>query len=212
MTTSGLSRSEIARRVARDLPDGAVVNLGIGMPTLVPEFIPDGREVLFHSENGILGFGLDTTAGDPDLINASKDPISLLPGGSFFSHSDSFAMIRGRHIDIAVMGAFEVSANGDLANWSSGHDAIPAVGGAMDLAVGALAVFVMMTQTSPRGTPKLVECCSLPLTATGCVRRIYTDLGILVPAGDHFDVLELAPNVSWSQLQANTGAGLRDAR
>lgn len=205
------SREGIAARVAQDLADGTVVNLGIGMPTLVARYVPDGREVIFHSENGVLAFGPPREADgiDPELINASKEPISLLPGGSYFSHADSFVMIRGGHIDLAVMGAFQVSAGGDLANWSAGADGIPAVGGAMDLAAGAKGVYVMTKHTTSSGEPKLVAECSLPLTAAGVVTRVYTDLAVLDVAGETFVVRELVDGLTVDELQGITGAPLR---
>ncbi len=172
----------MAARVARDIPDGAVVNLGIGLPTTVANHLPQGREIVLHSENGVIGMGPAPREGeeDFDLINAGKQPVTLLPGGSFFHHADSFAMMRGGHLDVCVLGAFQVSASGDLANWHTGaSDAIPAVGGAMDLAIGAKRVFVMMSLFAKDGTPKLVPSCSYPLTGVGCVDRVYTDLAVL---------------------------------
>ena len=173
------SKDELARRVAQDIPDGAYVNLGIGQPTLVANHIPAGREVILHSENGILGMGPAPAKGseDYDLINAGKQPVTLLAGGVFFHHADSFAMMRGGHLDVCVLGAFQVSTTGDLANWSTGEPgAIPAVGGAMDLAVGAKQTWVMMDLLTKQGASKIVAQCTYPLTAIGCVKRIYTDL------------------------------------
>ena len=173
------SKDELARRVAQDIADGSYVNLGIGQPTLVANHIPEGREVILHSENGILGMGPAPAAGseDYDLINAGKQPVTLLPGGVFFHHADSFAMMRGGHLDVCVLGAFQVSTKGDLANWSTGEPgAIPAVGGAMDLAVGARQTWVMMDLLTKKGDSKIVAQCTYPLTAIGCVKRIYTDL------------------------------------
>ncbi|HVW46318.1 MAG TPA: 3-oxoacid CoA-transferase subunit B [Solirubrobacterales bacterium] len=208
------SREEIAARVAADLAPGAVVNLGIGMPTLVAGHVPAGREVVFQSENGVVGTRpLEPGEHpDPDLINAGKEPIGLVAGGSYLSHADSFAMIRGGHVDVTVMGAFEVSAAGDLANWSSGTDAIPAVGGAMDLAAGAATVVTMMSHLTGAGAPKLVERCSLPLTAAGVVGRVYTDLAVLAVEGGEFVALELVPGLTFERLAAATAAALRDGR
>lgn len=173
------SKEQLAQRVARDLFDGAYVNLGIGMPTLVANHLPPGIEIVLHSENGILGMGPAPAPGeeDYDLINAGKQPVTLRPGGAFFHHADSFAMMRGGHLDVCVLGAFQVSATGDLANWSTGEPgAIPAVGGAMDLAIGAKQTWVMMDLLTRQGTSKIVERCSYPLTGVACVKRIYTDL------------------------------------
>ena len=173
------SKDELARRVAQDIPDGAYVNLGIGQPTAVANHIQAGREVILQSENGILGMGPAPAAGaeDYDLINAGKQPVTLLPGGALFHHADSFAMMRGGHLDVCVLGAFQVSTKGDLANWSTGEPgAIPAVGGAMDLAVGARQTWVMMDLLTKKGESKIVAQCTYPLTAIGCVKRIYTDL------------------------------------
>lgn len=174
------TKDQLAARIAQDIFDGAVVNLGIGQPTMVANHLPHGREIILHSENGILGMGPAPAAGaeDYDLINAGKQPVTLLPGGAFFHHADSFAMMRGGHIDICVLGAFQVSATGDLANWSTGEvGAIPAVGGAMDLATGAKQTWVMMDLLTKQGSSKLVERCTYPLTGLGCVKRVYTDLG-----------------------------------
>lgn len=179
MTYQKRSKDQLAARVAQDIYEGATVNLGIGMPTLVANHIPASREVLLHSENGILGMGPAPAEGeeDYDLINAGKQPVTLLKGGSFFHHADSFAMMRGGHLDICVLGAFQVSATGDLANWHTGEkDAIPAVGGAMDLAVGAKQTWVMMDLLTKQGVSKVVQTCSYPLTGLACVKRIYSDL------------------------------------
>jgi len=182
------TKDQLAARVAQDIFDGAVVNLGIGQPTLVANHLPAGREVILHSENGILGMGPAPAAGaeDYDLINAGKQPVTLLAGGAFFHHADSFAMMRGGHLDICVLGAFQVSATGDLANWSTGEEgAIPAVGGAMDLAIGARQTWVMMDLLTKKGESKVVAQCSYPLTGLGCVKRVYSDLATLecTPAG-----------------------------
>ena len=182
------SKQELAQRVAQDIFDGAYVNLGIGQPTLVANYLPEGMEVVPHSENGILGMGPAPAAGDEDydLINAGKQPVTLLPGGAYFHHADSFAMMRGGHLDISVLGAFQVSATGDLANWSTGEaGAIPAVGGAMDLAVGAKETWVMMDLLTKQGQSKVVQSCTYPLTGIGCVKRIYADLATLecTPSG-----------------------------
>ena len=205
------SKHEMAARVARDIADGAVVNLGIGMPTLVANHLPPGREIMMHSENGVIGMGPAPPAGaeDYDLINAGKQPVTLLPGGCYFHHADSFAMMRGGHLDVCVLGAFQVAANGDLANWHTGApDAIPAVGGAMDLAIGAKQTWVMMEHTTKDGEPKLVERCSYPLTGLACVSRVYTDLAVLDIAPDGVRVREMADGVDLDTLQRHTGARL----
>ena len=176
--TTRISRNDLAARIAADIPEGAVVNLGIGAPTLVANFLPEGEEILLHTENGLLGMGPAPQAGavDPDLINAGKQAVTALPGAAYFHHADSFAMMRGGHLDVCVLGAFQVSQNGDLANWSTGEPgAIPAVGGAMDLAIGAKDVYVMTDLFTKSGEPKLVERCAYPLTGVGCVSRVYTD-------------------------------------
>ena len=176
------TRDQMAARVARDIPEGAYVNLGIGLPTLVANHLAGDRDIFLHSENGLLGMGPAPPPGgeDPDLTNAGKQPVTLVTGGSFFNHADSFAMIRGGHIDICVLGAFQVSAAGDLANWHTGEpDTIPAVGGAMDLAAGAKTIYVMMEHLTKKGEPKIVARCSYPLTASRCVSRIYTDLAVI---------------------------------
>lgn len=205
-------RQQIAKRVAADLPEGACVNLGIGLPTMVADHIPAGREIIFHSENGLLGVGPAPAPGqeDPDLINAGKLPVTLLPGASIFHHNDSFMMIRGGHIDYALLGAFEVAANGDLANWSTGNDTkLPAVGGAMDLAAGASAVWVLMEHCTKDGKPRIVPRCSYPLTAAGVVKRIYTELAVIDVGPHGLTVRELARGVSFERLQSLTGAPLR---
>ena len=188
-----LGRDEIAARVARDIPHGAYVNLGIGQPTLVADHLPPGSGVVLHTENGMLNMGPAAHADDvdPALTNAGKVPVTELPGASYFHHADSFAMMRGGHLDVCVLGAFQVSARGDLANWHTGApDAIPAVGGAMDLAIGAKSVFVMMTLFAKDGTPKLVADCSYPLTGVGCVDRVYTDVATFAVGPDGVRVLE----------------------
>jgi 3-oxoadipate CoA-transferase beta subunit len=207
-----LDRNQIAARVARDIPEGAFVNLGIGLPTLVANHIPKGREIILHSENGVLGIGPRPTPGaeDEDLINAGKEPVTLLPGGSFFHHADSFGMIRGGHIDFCVLGAFQVSAAGDLANWHTGEpDAIPAVGGAMDLAVGAKKVLVMMEHVTKSGDSKIVARCSYPLTGVACVNRIYTDLAVIDVKPDGLHVVETIEGLSFEELQRLTDAPLK---
>jgi 3-oxoadipate CoA-transferase beta subunit len=205
------SKDDMARRVARDISDGMVVNLGIGMPTLVANHLDAQLEVMMHSENGVIGFGPAPRAGeeDFDLINAGKQPVTLLPGGCFFHHADSFAMMRGGHLDVCVLGAFQVAGNGDLANWHTGAaDAIPAVGGAMDLAIGARRTWVMMEHTTKRGEPKIVARCSYPITGLGCVSRVYTDLAVidLGPAGAR--VIDLAEGLELEAVQAKTGIPL----
>ena len=198
------SKDEIARRVAQDIHDGAYVNLGIGQPTLVGNYIPADREVVLQSENGILGMGPAPPPGDEDydLINAGKQPVTLRPGGAFFHHADSFAMMRGGHLDICVLGAFQVSARGDLANWSTGEPgAIPAVGGAMDLAIGAKQVWVMMELLTRQGRSKIVAECSYPLTAAACVRRIYTDLATLACTPQGLQLIDTIPELSREALQ-----------
>jgi len=207
-----LDRNQIAARVARDIPDGATVNLGIGLPTLVANHIPKDREVLLHSENGILGLGPKPAPGteDEDLIDAGKNPATAVAGAAYFHHGDSFAMIRGGHIDICVLGAFQVSATGDIANWHTGEpDAIPAVGGAMDLAAGARQVFVTMEHLSKDGKSKIVEQCSYPLTGIRCVTRIYTDLAVIDVKADGLHVVELAEGLSFEELQRLSGVPLR---
>ena len=211
MAYEKLTRDAMAARVARDIPEGAYVNLGIGLPTLVANHLPKGREIFLHSENGILGMGPAPPKGqeDWDLINAGKQPVTLLTGGAFFHHADSFAMMRGGHLDICVLGAFQVSAGGDLANWSTGEPgAIPAVGGAMDLAIGAKATFIMMEHVTKAGEPKIVERCTYPLTGVGCVKRIYTDLAVIdvTPSGPV--ATEWVDGLTFDALQALTAAPL----
>jgi 3-oxoadipate CoA-transferase beta subunit len=209
--TNKYTRDQMAARVAQDIPEGAYVNLGIGLPTKVADHLPAEREVFLHSENGLLGMGPAPAPGeeDEDLINAGKQPVTLLTGGAYFHHGDSFAMMRGGHLDVCVLGAFQVAENGDLANWHTGApDAIPAVGGAMDLAIGAKQVFVMMEHQTKGGESKIVSRCGYPLTGVACVNRIYTDLAVLdvTPAG--LAVREMAPGLTFEELQAATGAPL----
>jgi 3-oxoadipate CoA-transferase beta subunit len=208
---TGWSIDEIAALAAGDIPDGAYVNLGIGLPERVAGFVPQGREVVFHSENGILGMGPQPAEPlwDSDLINAGKKPVSLLPGGAFFHHGDSFAMIRGGHIDICILGAFEVSASGDLANWRASDAAIPAVGGAMDLAAGAKSIRVITRHTTKDLAPKLVSKLSLPPTALAVVDRIYTDLAVMDPVDDAFVVRQINPSCSRERLASLTGAPIK---
>ncbi len=204
-------RQAIAARLAQDILEGWYVNLGIGLPTLVAGQVPAGREVVFHSENGVLGMGPPPPAGaeSPWLINAGKQPVTLLPGGAFVHHADSFAMIRGGHLDLCVLGAYEVAENGDLANWAkSPDDTAPAVGGAMDLAVGARRLWVAMEHTTKDGRPRLVRRCSPPLTAAGSVRRVYTDLAVLEITPRGFVVLEMVPGLTIEALAARTGAAV----
>jgi 3-oxoadipate CoA-transferase, beta subunit len=209
-----LTAHQMAARVALDIPDGSYVNLGIGLPTLVADVVPPDREIVYHSENGILGMGPAPAqaAGDPELINAGKQQVTLLPGGAYFHHTDAFVMMRGGHIDITVLGAFQVAANGDLANWATDEPSLPpAVGGAMDLAVGARRVLVMTTHTTKDGRPKLLPACTYPLTAAGVVDRVYTDLAVLDVTPDGFVVRQLVPGLTRDELQARTAAPLRFA-
>lgn len=205
------SVDEIARRVAQDIEEGMYVNLGIGQPTKVADFLPDDKDIFLHSENGVLGMGPEPTKGeeDGDLINAGKQYITLLKGGSYFHHGDSFAMIRGGHIDLCVLGAFEVAENGDIANWFLGRPKdIPAVGGAMDLAVGAKEVYVMMDHVSRNGEPKIVENLKLPITGEKCVNRIYTDLAVIHVTSEGLVVREMIDGLTFDELQTKTGAKL----
>jgi 3-oxoadipate CoA-transferase beta subunit len=214
MSYTRRSKDELAARVAQDIPEGATVNLGIGQPTLVANHIPSSREVLLHSENGILGMGPAPAKGleDYDLINAGKQPVTLLPGGAYFHHADSFAMMRGGHLDICVLGAFQVSATGDLANWHTGEaDAIPAVGGAMDLAVGAKQTWVMMDLQTKQGQSKLVQACSYPLTGIGCVKRVYTDLATLACTPQGLEVIDMVEGLWLEELSALIGLPLKAA-
>ena len=207
-----LDRNQIAARLARDIPEGAYVNLGIGLPTLVADHLPKGREIIVHSENGVLGLGPRPAPGaeDEDMTNAGKEPATVVTGGSFFHHADSFGMIRGRHLDFAVLGAFQVSVAGDLANWHTGGEGdIPAVGGAMDLAVGAKKVLVMMEHLTKDGKSKIVERCTYPLTGARCVNRIYTDLAVIDVKPDGLHVVELADGLSFEELQRLSGVPLK---
>lgn len=206
------SKDELAARVAQDIFDGAVVNLGIGQPTRVANHLPAGREIILHSENGILGMGPAPAEGqeDYDLINAGKQPVTLLAGGAYFHHADSFAMMRGGHIDICVLGAFQVSATGDLANWSTGEEgAIPAVGGAMDLATGARQTWVMMDLLTKQGASKLVERCTYPLTGLACVKRVYTDLATFECTPQGLVLIDVVEGLAREALQAMVGLPLR---
>jgi 3-oxoadipate CoA-transferase beta subunit len=206
------SKIELAQRVAQDIFDGAYVNLGIGMPTLVANHLPEGREAILQSENGILGMGAAPGEGDEDfdLINAGKQPVTLLPGGAFFHHADSFAMMRGGHLDICVLGAFQVSATGDLANWHTGEkDAIPAVGGAMDLATGAKETWVMMDLLTKSGQSKVVPQCTYPLTGIGCVKRIYTDLCTLACTPDGLKLIDMVDGLDGATLSQLIGLPLQ---
>ncbi len=206
------SKTELAQRVASDIHDGAYVNLGIGMPTQVANHLPTGVEVVLHSENGILGMGPAPAAGeeDYDLINAGKQAVTLLPGGCYFHHADSFGMMRGGHIDICVLGAFQVSATGDLANWSTGEPgAIPAVGGAMDLAVGARQTWVMMDLLTKQGQSKVVEQCSYPLTGVSCVKRIYSDLATLECTPDGLRLIDMVDGLSLTELEELIGLAIK---
>jgi len=206
-----LNRDQLAARVARDIPDGAYVNLGIGLPTQVANHLPKDREIFLHSENGLLGMGPAPAAGeeDYDLINAGKQPVTLLKGGAYFHHADSFAMMRGGHLDICVLGAFQVSVRGDLANWHTGApDAIPAVGGAMDLAIGAKKTCVMMEHLTKSGESKLVERCTYPLTGIACVSRIYTDLAVIDVTPVGLKVVEIFNGLGFETLQRLSGVPL----
>ena len=211
MTYQKRSKDQLAARVAQDIYEGATVNLGIGMPTLVANHIPASREVLLHSENGILGMGPAPAEGveDYDLINAGKQPVTLLKGGSFFHHADSFAMMRGGHLDICVLGAFQVSATGDLANWHTGEkDAIPAVGGAMDLAVGAKQTWVMMDLLTKQGISKIVQSCTYPLTGIACVKRIYSDLATLACTPQGLKLIDKVDGLELSELEKLVGLAI----
>jgi len=205
----GWNREQMAQRAAVDIPDGAYVNLGIGIPEKVARYVPEGREVIYHTENGLLGMGISPEPGqeDPELINAGKKPITAIPGAAYFHHADSFAMIRGHHIDICVLGAMQVAQNGDLANWSTGAaDAIPAVGGAMDLVAGVKTIYVITQHNTRDGSPKLLKKCSFPLTGQAVVSRIYTDLAVINITPQGFEVIELAPGLDFDTVQQRTDA------
>lgn len=212
---TGIDRNALAARIARDIPEGAYVNLGIGAPTLVADYLPSDLEIILHTENGMLGMGPSPEKGsvDPDLINAGKQAVTELPGASYFHHADSFGMMRGGHLDVCVLGAFQVSETGDLANWSTGApDAIPAIGGAMDLAIGAKDVYVMTDLLTKTGESKLVEHCTYPLTGVACVSRVYTDYAVFDVTSAGFAVTEIFVETSFDDLVALTGLTLVDAR
>lgn len=206
-----LSNDQIAWRAAQDVEDGAYVNLGIGFPEKIAKFQPEGRQAIFHTENGVLGFGESPAEGeeDWDLINAGKRAITLNPGAAFFHQADSFAMVRGGHLDLAVLGAFQIAENGDLANWSTGKGTVPAVGGAMDLVHGAKRVAVVTDHVTKKGEPKLLKRCSMPLTGLACVTRVYTSLAVIDIVEARFVLREKLPQLSMDDLQAVTGAELK---
>jgi len=211
----GWTREQMAARAALDIPDGSYVNLGIGIPELVAQFVPQGREFIYHTENGLLGMGPPPTEDeiDLDLMNAGKKYVTALPGAAYFHHADSFSMIRGGHIDVCVLGTMQVAANGDIANWSTGAPgAIPAVGGAMDLVQGVKRIFVVTMHTTRNGEPKLVERCSYPLTGPGVVSRIFTNLAVVDVTPNGFEVVELAPDVTFADVEQLTGAPVRPAQ
>ncbi len=211
LETKGWNREQMAERVALDIPDGSYINLGIGLPELVAKFVPEGREFIYHTENGLLGMGPAPEPGkeDPELVNAGKKAVTAVPGASYFHHGDSFTMIRGGHIDVCVLGAMQISERGDLANWSTGApDAIPAVGGAMDLVAGVKTIFVISQHTTKNGIPKLVKDCSYPLTGLKVVTRIYTDLAVIDITPEGFRLRELAPGISFAQVAEKTDAPL----
>lgn len=211
---SGWSREQMAQRCAQDIEDGSYVNLGIGIPEKVTQYVPEGREVIYHTENGLLGMGNAPSdeALDPDLINAGKKPVTAIAGASYFHHGDSFAMIRGNHIDVCVLGAMQVSEFGDLANWSTGEvDAIPAVGGAMDLVAGVKTIYIITQHTTKTGEAKILPQCTFPLTGKGVVSRIYTDLCVIDVTKSGLTLIELAPGVSFDYVQQRTGVALENA-
>jgi len=206
---SGWTREEMAMRLAQDIPNGSYVNLGIGIPELVAKYVPEGRTLIYHTENGLLGMGPspESGMGDPELINAGKRQVTANPGAAFFHHADSFAMIRGGHIDLCVLGAMQVSKDGDLANWSTGApDAIPAVGGAMDLVAGVKSVYVITQHCTKHGEPKLVDSCTYPLTGCKVIDRIYTDLAVIDVTPHGFQLVELKPGIDFEYVQERTGA------
>ncbi len=208
-TKIGLTREEMAQRVALDIPDGSYVNLGIGIPELIARYVPEGREFIYHTENGLIGMGPSPAEGegDPELINAGKRQVTAIPGAAYFHHADSFTMIRGGHIDLCVLGALQVAQSGDLANWSTGKPgAIPAVGGAMDLVAGVKNIWVITQHCTKTGEPKLVEACTYPLTGVGVVTRVYTELCVLDITDEGFQLVELSPGVSFEHVQEKTGA------
>lgn len=211
MAYEKLTNAQIAWRAAQDIEDGAYVNLGIGFPEMVAKYQPEGREAIFHTENGILGFGEAPAPGseDWDLINAGKKAVTLNPGAAIFHHADSFAMVRGGHLDVAILGAYQVAQNGDLANWRVGSKGVPAVGGAMDLVHGAKRVAVLTDHVTKDGKPKLVERCSFPVTGVGCVTRIYSSLAVIDIDGGAFLLREKIPSISLDELQSLTGAPLK---
>ncbi|MBT4584879.1 MAG: 3-oxoacid CoA-transferase subunit B [Phycisphaerae bacterium] len=207
----GRTRDEMAIRLAIDIPDGSYDNLGIGIPELVAKYVPKGREFIYHTENGLLGMGPspEEGAGDPELINAGKRHVTANPGASFFHHADSFSMVRGGHLDLCILGALQVSKDGDLANWSTdAKDAIPAVGGAMDLVAGVKSIYVITKHCTKNGDPKLVTSCTYPLTGRGVVNRIYTDLAVIEITPDGFQLIELSPGVTFDHVQERTDAPL----
>jgi 3-oxoadipate CoA-transferase beta subunit len=205
------TRVALAARVAQDIPEGWYVNLGIGIPTLVGNYVPPDREVILHSENGVVGMGPAPSpeALNPWLVNASRQHVTLVTGASYMNHADSFGLVRGGHLDLCVLGGFQVAENGDLANWSrSDHDRAPAIGGAMDLAVGAKRIWVVMEHTTKDGEKRLLERCTYPLTATSCVKRVYTDLAVIDVTDKGFVVIDTVPGISFDELQARSGAPL----
>ncbi len=213
--SNGWTREQMAARAAQDIADGSYVNLGIGIPELVAQFVPEGREFIYHTENGLLGMGPPPSQEerDLDLMNAGKKYVTTEPGASYFHHADSFSMIRGGHIDVCVLGAMQVAENGDIANWSTGAPgAIPAVGGAMDLVQGVKQIYVITQHETRHGEPKLVERCSMPLTGPGVVSRIYTDLAVVEVTADGFQLVELAPGISFDEVEQKTGARILPPR